>query len=79
MDRLEKELRAREANLTERAEIISGLRVEVSETSLSAQLVIDDLREDLKKSADLLRASQVPILTSCFIISGSGFRKDGDW
>ena len=59
VDRLEKELRAREARLAEQSEIISGLRVEVSETRLNAQVAIDELRDDLMKSQNLLKASQV--------------------
>jgi len=59
VDRLEKELRAREARLAEQSEIISGLRVEVSETRLNAQVAIDELRDDLMTSQNLLKASQV--------------------
>ena len=59
VERLEKELATREAKLAEQAELISALRVDVSETALNAQVAIDDLREDLAVSAELLRASQV--------------------
>ena len=59
MERLEKELATREAKLAEQAELISALRVDVSETALNAQVAIDDLREDLAVSAELLRTSQV--------------------
>ena len=59
MERLEKELATREGKLAEQAELISALRVDVSETALNAQVAIDDLREDLAVSAELLRASQV--------------------
>ncbi|CAK0771701.1 hypothetical protein CVIRNUC_003887 [Coccomyxa viridis] len=58
VERLEKELATREAKLAEQAELISALRVDVSETALNAQVAIDDLREDLAVSAELLRASQ---------------------
>ena len=59
MERLEKELATREAKLAEQAELISALRVDVSETALNAQVAIDDLREDLAASTELLRVSQV--------------------
>ena len=59
VDRLEKELRAREARLAEQSEIVSGLRVEVSETRLNAQVAIDELRDNLMTSQNLLKASQV--------------------
>jgi len=59
VDRLEKELRARDTRLGEQSEILSGLRVEVSETRLNAQVAIDELRYDLMASQNLLKASQV--------------------
>ena len=59
MERLEKELTTREAKLAEQGELVSALRVDVSETALNAQVAIDNLREDLAVSAELLRASQV--------------------
>ena len=67
MERLEKELKARDAKLAQQAETISALRVELSELGLSAQVAIDDLREDLLKSEERLQASQVqtqPLLSS---------------
>ena len=64
MERLERELATREAKLAEQAELISALRVDVSETALHAQVAIDELREDLAVSAELLRASQVFTLQS---------------
>ncbi len=78
VDRLEKELRARDARLVEQSEIISGLRVEVSETRLNAQVAIDELRDDLMASQNLLKASQVlhhhpsapPVIPSECSISG---------
>lgn len=59
VERLEKELRVREAKLAEQADLIAALRVEVSETGLSAQLAIDELREALQQSEARLRVSQV--------------------
>ncbi len=59
MERLEKELRVREAKLAEQADVIAALRVDVSETGLNAQLAIDELRADLQRSEARLRASQV--------------------
>ncbi len=60
MERLEKELKARDAKVAQQAEAISGLRVELSELGLNAQVAIDDLREDLQKSEQRLKNSQVP-------------------
>ena len=60
MERLEKELKARDAKVAQQAETISGLRVELSELGLNAQVAIDDLREDLQKSEERLKISQVP-------------------
>lgn len=57
--RLEKELKARDAKIAKQAETISGLRVELSELGLNAQVAIDDLREDLQKSEERLKTSQV--------------------
>ena len=59
VERLEKELKARDAKVAQQAETISALRVELSELGLNAQVAIDDLREDLLKSEDRLKASQV--------------------
>jgi uncharacterized coiled-coil protein SlyX len=59
VERLEKELRVREAKLAEQADVIAALRVDVSETGLNAQLAIDELRADLQRSEARLRASQV--------------------
>jgi hypothetical protein len=59
VERLEKELRVREAKLAEQADLIAALRVEASETGLNAQLAIDELREDLQQSEARLRKSQV--------------------
>ncbi len=49
VERLEKELKARDAKVAQQAETISALRVELSELGLNAQVAIDDLREDLLK------------------------------
>ena len=59
VERLEKELRVREAKLAEQADLIAALQVEASETGLNAQLAIDELREDLQRSEARLRKSQV--------------------
>lgn len=59
VERLEKELKARDAKAAQQAETISGLRIELSELGLNAQIAIDDLREDLQKSEDQLKNSQV--------------------
>ena len=59
VERLEKELKARDAKIAQQAEAISGLRIELSELGLNAQIAIDDLREDLQKSEDRLKTSQV--------------------
>lgn len=59
MERLQKELKARDAKVAQQAEDISGLRVELSELGLNAQVAIDDLREDLQKSEERLKLSQV--------------------
>ena len=74
MERLQKELKARDAKVAQQAEDISGLRVELSELGLNAQVAIDDLREDLQKSEERLKLSQVqqqyissstPVLLHC--------------
>ncbi|CAL5228018.1 g11080 [Coccomyxa viridis] len=58
VERLQKELKARDAKVAQQAEDISGLRVELSELGLNAQVAIDDLREDLQKSEERLKLSQ---------------------
>ena len=64
MERLERELRARDAKVAQQSETISGLRVELSELGLNAQLAIDDLQEDLTKAEGRLKTSQVPSCAS---------------
>ena len=50
--------------MAQQSETISGLRVELSELGLNAQLAIDDLREDLTKAEGRLKTSQVPSCAS---------------